>query len=198
MDLMCREDFTITARWGKQGENWDYVTDLKEEEMEALATANNKNGETVEYDWENMLYAGYPAYFYEKESAWGIPQNVHWYNRPIRLRTGEITGGYYAATQRVDEAYLNDPTKAYTLAEYLTDIAELIPDEVIGTITYPDADTAAEAALLSSELEGYVYEKLTAWFTGASDVEADWDAYLKELETIGLSRYLELSQEQWN
>ena len=31
----------------------------------------------------------------------------------------------------------------------------------------------------------YVYEKLASWFTGVSDVEADWDNYLAELETIG-------------
>ena len=27
LDLMCKEEMTITARWGKQGENWDYVDD---------------------------------------------------------------------------------------------------------------------------------------------------------------------------
>jgi len=50
---------------------------------------------------------------------------------------------------------------------------------------------------IEAELVSYVFEKLGAWFTGTSDVEADWDAYLANLEKIGLSRYLELSQEGW-
>jgi len=48
LDLMCREDFTITSRWGKQGENWDYVTNLNEEEIEKQAS--EAAGSTVEYD----------------------------------------------------------------------------------------------------------------------------------------------------
>lgn len=63
LDLMCREDFTITARWGKQGENWDYITNLDEEAIEAQMS--EKTGETVEYDWANTTFAGYPAYIYE-------------------------------------------------------------------------------------------------------------------------------------
>ncbi len=196
LDLMCREDFTITSRWGKQGVHWDYVANLDEEEMEAKASA--AQGLDIEYDWENVLYAGYPAYIYEIDRVWGVEQNYHWYNRGVKLRTGEITGGFYAATQRVDETYLSDPVNTYTLAQYLNDAAPLIPSEVIGNITYPDPDTAAEASTIKSSLNEYVYEKLTAWFRGIDDVEKDWDNYLSTLESIGLSRYLELSQINWN
>ena len=196
LDLMCREDFTISNRWGKQGENWDYVENLSEEEMEAKAS--ELMGETIEYDWENVVYAGYPSLIYEIENAWGMVQNVHWFNAAIKLRTGEITGGFYAGTQRVDEKYVNDPVNAYTMTDYLNDIVDLIPEEVIGNITYPDAEMATEAAQIQEELKSYVYEKLTAWCTGTADVDADWDEYLETLEEIGLSRYLELSQINWN
>ena len=196
LDLMCREDFTITSRWGEQGVHWDYVTNLDEEEMEAKASA--AEGVEVEYDWENAKYAGYPPLIYQIDNAWGIIQNSHWYNRSVKLRTGEITGGFYASGLRVDETYLSNPANAYDLADYLNDVDELIPKEVISNITYPDADTAAEASILKNDLKDYVYEKLTAWFTGTADVEADWDKYLKTLEDIGLSRYLELSQVNWS
>lgn len=195
LDLMCREDFTISSRWGQQGVHWDYVENLNEEEMEAKLS--EATGVEVELDWENAKFAGYPAYFYEMESVWGVEQNYHWYNRAVKLRTGEITGGYYASNQRFDEAFLSDPVNTYILADYLNDVADLIPKEVISNITYPDADSAAEASQLKGALKDYVYEKLTAWFTGTADVDKDWDTYLKTLEEIGLSRYLELSQINW-
>ena len=197
LDLMCREDVTITSRWGKQGENWDYVTDLKEEDMEALATENNKEGETVEYDWATTTFANYSPYFYEYKNDWNKPGNVHWMNDAVAFRTGEVTGGYNAATRRVDEAYIGNPVNAYTQGDYLADIADLIPKETISKIKYASADDQVEAEMIVTELQSYIYEKMSAWFTGQADVEADWDAYLKELETLGLSRYLELSQKGW-
>ncbi len=196
LDLMCREDFTITSRWGEQGVHWDYVSNLNEEEMEAAASA--AEGETVEYDWENAKFAGHPAGIYQIQNNWGIIQNSHWYNRAVAFRTGEITGGYYASRLRFDDTYLSDPVNAYALADYLNDAADLIPKEVIGNVSYLSADDSAEASKIKTDLKDYVYEKLTAWFTGKADVEADWDGYLKTLEDIGLSRYLELTQMNWN
>lgn len=196
LDLMCREDFTITSRWGEQGVHWDYVENLNEEEMEVLAS--EREGRTVEYDWENAVYAGYPPLIYQIEDNWGITQNTHWYNKSVKLRTAEITGGFYASGLEFGEDFYNDPVHAYTLADYLTEVEDLIPDEVIGSVKYKDADTSAEASSIRSDLKHYVYEKLVEWFNGTSDVEKDWDSYLKELEDIGLSRFLELTQECWN
>ena len=38
---------------------------------------------------------------------------------------------------------------------------------------------------------------ISAWFTGTSDVEADWNTYLDKLEEICLSDWLELNQKGW-
>lgn len=195
LDLMCREDFTITSRWGKQGENWDYVANLNEEEIEKQAS--EAAGTTVEYDWENVTFAGYPAYFYEYKNIWGKPQNNHWYNEAVVFRTAEITAGYNAATLRTDEETLSTAAGSYSVGQYLEDIADNVPKEPITRIKYTNLDAQLEAEEIEEELVSYVYEKLGAWFTGMSDVEADWDAYLADLEKIGLSRYLELSQEGW-
>lgn len=197
MDLMCREDFTITSRWGKQGENWDYIADLDEKEIEALATQNN-NGVPVEYDWENARFHGYPSYFYEYNSAWFGVQNVHWRNAAVRFRTGEVTGGFQAAILRFDEEFLSQPMNSgYDATDFMNDVARVMPKEPIGKISYANFDATTEAQEIQAELNEYVYYTLNNWFVGNSDVEADWDAYLEELEVIGLSRYLELAQEKW-
>ena len=193
---MCREDLTITSRWGKQGENWDYVTDLTEAEIEVQVNADK--GTSIEYDWENTIYAGHPAYFYEYKNIWGKPQNNHWYNEAVVFRTAEITAGYNAATQRTDAEYVATAAGSYSVGQYLEDIADNIPKEPITKIKYANLDAQLEAEEIEAELVAYVWEKLGAWFTGVSDVETDWDSYLAELEKIGLSRYLELAQEGWN
>ena len=196
LDLMCREDITITSRWGKQGENWDYVENLNEEEIEAWAS--EQKGVAVEYDWENGSYAGYEPYFYEYKSIWAELQNAHWVNAGVVFRAGNITGGYNAALQRYDETYLSLPKNIYTQAQYLEDIKELLPDEIVSNIRFENLEESVEAAELKEELKEYAEEQYFAWITGNGDVEADWDAYLKQLEQIGLSRYLELAQKGWN
>ena len=93
---------------------------------------------------------------------------------------------------------MSNPVNSYTQGTYLGDILDLIPKEPISQIKYTTIDEQIEAGQIREELRSYVFEKLAAWFTGVSDVEADWDGYLKELEALGLSRYLELSQKGWN
>lgn len=60
LDLMGRDDLTITTRWGKQGENWDYVEDLKDKE------------EYRDYDF-TQTFAGYPALFLAYNDAYNKP-----------------------------------------------------------------------------------------------------------------------------
>ena len=104
LDLLCDDYMTLTGRWGKEDENWDYVENLVNSE-----------------EWKKA----YPLY-----------------------------------------------------ADYKFDLS-------------------AEATAIRDELNTYVYEKLASWAIGRSDVEVEWDSYLKELETSGLSRMLEIMQQGW-
>ena len=55
-----------------------------------------------------------------------------------------------------------------------------------------------EATELTNALTEYVKEKIALWCSGAADVDAEWEDYLKELDKIGLPRYLELAQEAYD
>ena len=109
-----------------------------------------------------------------------------------------VAGGYMAAIARADAEFLSNPANTYDQGDYLEVAERIKPKETISKIKYATLDEQVEAEEIASELKSYVYEKMAGWFTGVSDVEADWDAYLAELEAIGLSRYLELSQKAWN
>ena len=93
--------------------------------------------------------------------------------------------------------FLSNPANTYDQGDYLEVAERIKPKETISKIKYATLDEQVEAEEIASELKSYVYEKMAGWFTGVSDVEADWDAYLAELEVIGLSRYLEIQQAGW-
>lgn len=179
LDLMCREDFTITARWGKQGENWDYVADIKDAPQFA------------DMDFSNT-WLGYPAYFYEYKSIWNQPNNVHWMNDNVAFRTAEVAAGWYACTLDPEKNAAN-----WELSLKLEAYEAAKPAEPITQIKYESADKQAESDLKAEELKAYVYEKLANWCLGTADVEAEWDGYLKELEVLGLSKWLEIQQAGW-
>lgn len=173
MDLMGREDFTITSRWGKEGENWDYVENIKDDPKYADVDFTQK-------------FMGYSAYIYEHDSVWNTQQNSNWQNKTPSFRTGEVAGGYFASVMK-------EGTDNYEMAYKLGSYEAVKPKEIITEFAYT-ADEEKEATELANSLDAYVREKVALWCTGAADVDKEWDSYLQELDNIGLSRYLEITQ----
>lgn len=176
LDLFAREDMTITNRWGKEGENWNYVEDLKD------------NEEFADMDF-SQTFGGYPAYFYEYNNVFNQVQNNQWQNTAPAFRTKEIVSGWYAC--QIGQGTYND-----RIAQKIEAYEAAKPAEVLGKLRFTD-DVNAEVTELENTLLEYAKEKKALWCTGASDITADWDAYLNDLESMGLSRYLELYQEAY-
>ena len=101
-----------------------------------------------------------------------------------------MAAGYFASN-------LKQGTDNYELANKLDLYENVKTKEPIGKIPY-STDELAEATELASSLNTYVKEKIALWCTNASDVDADWENYLRELEGIGLSRYLSITQEAYD
>lgn len=190
LDRMLEETINLTNVYGKQGDNWEFVSNLKEEEVEAIMS--KQQGREVELDWENVTYSGYKPYFYQVKNVWNQPNNNSWQRKGPSVLNILQSCGLKAA--KVDLLDIKSAVNNERLASYFA----AVPEELVYKINYQDTDTQVEAELLVTELKEYVYEKLASWFTGVSDVEADWDNYLAELETIGLSRYLELQNAGYN
>ena len=51
---------------------------------------------------------------------------------------------------------------------------------------------------IQATLKTYSEECLARFVTGDLDIENDWDNYIKELEKIGLKKFLEVSQTAWD
>lgn len=60
---------------------------------------------------------------------------------------------------------------------------------------YMTVEEKEDIATTETDLQDYSKNQLAKWIAGESDVNADWDNYLKELENVGLSHYLEVKQQ---
>jgi putative aldouronate transport system substrate-binding protein len=66
-----------------------------------------------------------------------------------------------------------------------------------GTV-FNTTEEAEELGILQTELTTYAKNQLARWISGDGNVNAEWDAYLRELDVIGLPRFLELKQAIYN
>lgn len=175
LDYMYKQNVMCTARWGIEGENWNMVSDLKQEDY-------------PDYNLSNT-FAGHPATVLEYNSVWGQVQNVNWNLQKPSLRTNAFTAGVSAAAIK---AGTTTEQQSLTMGAYY----EAGPEEVLSkqVFNFDDPSESAEATELANLLYNYVIEKMSLWCTGKADIDADWDSYLKELENMGLSSWLETMQ----
>ena len=57
-----------------------------------------------------------------------------------------------------------------------------------------DADAATEATALWTDISTYISESTAKFITGEKNLEGDFDAYLAQLKSMGMDRYIEIQQ----
>ena len=60
------------------------------------------------------------------------------------------------------------------------------------------ADETSEYADLFTNISTYVTNSTAQFITGTMDLEADWDAYVKTLDSYNVARFVELMQQGYN
>jgi putative aldouronate transport system substrate-binding protein len=61
-------------------------------------------------------------------------------------------------------------------------------------LIWPDPAVADEQALLKQNITDYINSNTLAFATGSLNLDTDWDSYIEGLNSLGLARYLEISQ----
>lgn len=134
---------------------------------------------------DESFFEGYDA-LYIPILPWAIPNNKRWDNGSPYIRNAIISNGVAVKGKLTGlDAWANE------MAAESLGYADM--SKIVGMIVYNDEELEIVNEL-QSNLSTYYKECFSRFCTGDMDIEADWDTYISELETIGLSEYLEISQ----
>lgn len=140
-------------------------------------------------DTDESFFEGYDA-LYIPILPWAIPNNKRWDNGSPYIRNAIISNGVAVKGKLTGlDAWAN------AMAADSLPYADM--DKIVGMIVYTDEELEIVNEL-QSNLATYYKECFSRFCTGDMDIEADWDTYISELETIGLSEYLEISQKAYD
>lgn len=123
------------------------------------------------------------------------PLNGNWsalaqYNNTAKFRASEaISTDLYS--QAGYERRLFEATKLYQGHE---DKAAIFPYWTV----WVDPSMSSELATLQTNIESYVEQNALQFITGSKNIDTDWNSYLKGLNALGLTRYLQIEQQAYD
>lgn len=95
---------------------------------------------------------------------------------------------YTPAGFRIKEAVKPYDEKGAVDKVYEPNLTDMIPKYWVG------ADDATRLADLTTAIKEYITQKKAEWISGQTDIDADWDAYLAQLEKLKVNDLIELRQ----
>jgi len=181
LDYMCSEEISLMTRYGKQGENWDYWENVQMENKEDY-------GATFE-GYDISILAEYPKIFWADTN----PQTVCY------MEIGPMVRDKYSNIARaINRNPATEEERIRTLAEDITsesimEAENYRPEAVFdyGPLSTEEIEATADIA---ATLKSYVDESINAFLSGDKDIDAEWDAYIAELEKIGYKTMLDVYQ----
>ncbi|HEY0472944.1 MAG TPA: ABC transporter substrate-binding protein, partial [Kribbella sp.] len=124
-----------------------------------------------------------------------VPKNISWgamgqYNNTLAFRNAQVvpTDIYSEAGL---ERRLFQATQQYAGHE---DKSQWFPASSV----WPDPSLSSELATLQTNLNSYVTQNQLAFITGSKNIDTGWDAYVKGLDSTGMTRYLQIQQQAYD
>ncbi|ULL15881.1 extracellular solute-binding protein [Paenibacillus sp. H1-7] len=133
---------------------------------------------------------GKPA-IWKQLTPWGGVQNVNWGQTGPNYRSNDFRLGEVANPDQPLEVILYNETKQ-KMEPYQMKIDKVMPP------VFFTADQASELADLEKTILDHVKEMMARFITGDSDIDKNWDAYVKNLDNMNLKRYLEIYQSAYD
>lgn len=164
LDYCWESEASMVIRYGEESVDWEWVAEGTKGQMES---------------------SGYPATYRLLSGAQSGVQNKWWNVWSPMYLTYDICNG------RADD---DDPLNGTRIALDTVGLLQgKVPENVVGKIVY-SAQESQDISEINSNLTSYWQEARTLFILGDMDLDKDWDAYLAELDRIGLPKYLEVSQ----
>jgi putative aldouronate transport system substrate-binding protein len=184
LDAFMDFEVSMVARWGEEGVDWS----RKPEDLEKYKIING-----------NVMSGVYPSLLYViLLDIWTGPTNKHWHNENPRYAPMEE-----ANTNRLASVWLPpyDPENKDTKVGIMHNqyYVNAHPRYVLPQLKY----TIDEAARISEPITNvniYVDQSIAEFVIGSRDISSDaaWNAYLRELDNLGLQQWVTAAQATYN
>ena len=166
-------------------------------------------------DWFYTLEGGIVAMFGPRGYQWDWPEDgalgmrgkpaifQTYFDRADPAMTPTFEPPFYLTIDTfIGWAQVQDMTLPTGYERFLTvatDVyAQYKPKEVVPGAFWMDDDVADMYAQYRTEFESYIKQNMATFITGQKSLDADWDAYVKGLNAIGLSQYLKILQDAYD
>ena len=63
---------------------------------------------------------------------------------------------------------------------------------------WANAEDASSLAEIQTSIKNYLDQKMAEWISGQSDIDTDWDGYLKQFDNLGLQKYIKIRENALN
>jgi putative aldouronate transport system substrate-binding protein len=168
LDYVYSEQAALETDRGPVGIKFEKIGDRTYREIDRRVGVNGWTQEQDDkYSWGNVFPPPLPKFH---RNNTGIPQNQRTeILPPVGLNPGY---DYHAIKDKLYEPYLD----------------ERIPD------LWLSADVAKRVADIQTAISSYVDQKEAEWVSGQANVDAEWSAYLTQLDRLGLQELLTLKR----
>ena len=173
-DLIVSEYYSIMTRWGQEGVDWDYAENVPDADK-YVAWADG---------FDKLLLAYDDAKFWSS----GEIQNRTFLQRGPYIRRYGVANGRMKdpATSSEFDLHINAGDNLYQIEAYR-------PEELLLKLVYSEEEMETVADVLPT-LKQFRDEWTANVLAGNTDIDADWDNYLNELNNIGLEELINVYQ----
>ncbi len=174
IDHFLSEDSVLLCDYGVEGETFSFVTDSLGHQVPS--------------------FDGYWEEQYESATAY---QNTLKLDEGLKLiRTSYLDSIIEnSSDEELDQMIFNDPSFTYT-SNAAIEKALRSADELVSP--FPDLlyteEEASERSTLAADISAYLRTMKASFIMGEMDIDANWDSYLAELESMGLNELLAIEQ----
>lgn len=172
LDYLATEEGTMRSALGVEGVHWK-AAEAGQTGMDGSPATYTRTGE----DSTNQTWGQLTALVRLPEMIVGEATNPDPYAEGVKPLDGRQIVMYRAS---LEHQAVQQPLES------------VMPD-----LYMSEADTA-EMSLLSTSVQDTQKEFMVQFITGVKDIDSEWDSYKSSLESVGLSRYLELLQKAYD
>ncbi len=181
-DYFYKKDISMMARFGEEGVDWTMDPEVCAEFTNCYVEAGITDAISIVYNYKTDV------------NVWAEPSNKFWHGTQPRYSALEWSNGEADGSAPYDPSKKSATLNAYNYEHYY----DKHPEHVLPMLHYT-LEESSQLGTITSDVPELVNSAIAEFITGNRSLEDDgWNAYLSELETSGLSQWLEAAQNAYD